>query len=63
MKKPPNHYWPIPAKDAPFIKRGEYEGLKSLYDEERRRDLQEALEKQREVTSRHQPYQPARGHF
>ncbi|XP_052775485.1 uncharacterized protein LOC128213611 isoform X7 [Mya arenaria] len=48
MKPAPNHDWPTPNYEKPFITRGAYDGLKELYDEERRKDLQDALERRRE---------------
>ncbi|KAH3831544.1 hypothetical protein DPMN_104814 [Dreissena polymorpha] len=43
-----NRSWPEPSSDQPLITRGAYDGLKSLYDEERRKDLRIALERKRE---------------
>ncbi|KAH3831543.1 hypothetical protein DPMN_104813 [Dreissena polymorpha] len=43
-----NRSWPEPSSDQPLITRGAYDGLKSLYDDERRKDLRISLERKRE---------------
>lgn len=51
MKPSANRIWPEPeGRGALLVKKGAYDSVRQLYDEERKRDLVNTLQKRREVT-------------
>ena len=52
-KAPPNHYWPEPepGRGALWLKKGEYDGVRQMYDEERKKEFVHDLEKRQQQVS------------
>lgn len=51
MKTPSKRTWPDPeGRGALLVKQGEYDNVRQMYDEERKRDYIDRMQKRREVT-------------